>query len=157
MKGLKLGDFEIFWLNGGEFELDGGTMFGVVPKTLWLKKYTANGNKNVSHDNDHIKLLNAPLLIKTPDALVLIERRSRSDVEIDDVDFRRHEPGQHVHRILLCSRAVRPVVPYEEDVGAPRRGDARRQRAGRNDRDSHETPDCRRSSEAHLVIVPPSP
>jgi glyoxylase-like metal-dependent hydrolase (beta-lactamase superfamily II) len=73
MKGLILGDFEIFWLNGGEFELDGGTMFGVVPKTLWLKKYATDGYKNVSHDNNYIKLLNAPLLVKTPDALVLIE------------------------------------------------------------------------------------
>ena len=73
MKGLKLGDFEIFWLNGGEFELDGGTMFGVVPKSLWLKKYTEGTDKNVSFDKDFIKLLNAPLLVKTPDALVLIE------------------------------------------------------------------------------------
>ncbi len=39
MKSCKIGDFEIFWLNGGEFELDGGTMFGVVPKSLWAKKY----------------------------------------------------------------------------------------------------------------------
>jgi glyoxylase-like metal-dependent hydrolase (beta-lactamase superfamily II) len=73
MKGLKLGDFEIFWLNGGEFELDGGTMFGVVPKSLWLKKYTEGTNKNVSFDKDYIKLLNAPLLVKTPEALLLIE------------------------------------------------------------------------------------
>jgi glyoxylase-like metal-dependent hydrolase (beta-lactamase superfamily II) len=73
MKGLKLGDFEIFWLNGGEFELDGGTMFGVVPKSLWSKKFTAGGNKFISYDKDFIRLLNAPLLVKTPDALVVIE------------------------------------------------------------------------------------
>jgi len=73
MKGLKLGDFEIYWLNGGEFELDGGTMFGVVPKSLWLKKFTAEGNNTVSYDKDYIKLLNAPLLVKTREDLVLIE------------------------------------------------------------------------------------
>ena len=41
MKSYKLGDFKLFWLNGGEFELDGGTMFGVIPKALWSKKYPA--------------------------------------------------------------------------------------------------------------------
>jgi hypothetical protein len=65
MKGYKLGDFEIFWINGGEFELDGGTMFGVVPKTLWAEKYP--GVKD-----NCIKLLNYPLLIKTPDSVISI-------------------------------------------------------------------------------------
>jgi glyoxylase-like metal-dependent hydrolase (beta-lactamase superfamily II) len=73
MKSCKLGEFEIFWLNGGEFELDGGTMFGVVPKVLWSKKFHAGKGNSVSHEDNYIKLLNYPLLIKTPDALVLIE------------------------------------------------------------------------------------
>lgn len=65
-KSLKIGAIEIFWLNGGEFELDGGTMFGAVPKALWTKKYPADAD-------NYIKLLNAPLLVKTPEALVVIE------------------------------------------------------------------------------------
>ena len=73
MKSCKLGDFEIFWLNGGEFELDGGTMFGVVPKVLWSKKYPADTGDYIRHDDNYIKLLNYPLLIKTPDSLVIIE------------------------------------------------------------------------------------
>ena len=73
MKGFKLSDFEIFWLNGGEFELDGGTMFGVVPKTLWAKKYPVNEDSPDCIENNYIKLLNYPLLIKTPDSLVLVE------------------------------------------------------------------------------------
>ena len=40
MKSLKLGEIEIFWLNGGEFELDGGTMFGVVVITSYSIHYT---------------------------------------------------------------------------------------------------------------------
>jgi len=35
--GFRLGDFELTWLNGGAFELDGGALFGVVPKVLWKK------------------------------------------------------------------------------------------------------------------------
>jgi len=64
--GLKIGDFELTWLNGGTFELDGGAMFGVVPKVLWQKKYPP------SEDN-YIPLSAWPLLVRTPQALVLIE------------------------------------------------------------------------------------
>ncbi len=73
MKGTKLGNFEIFWLNGGEFELDGGTMFGVVPKALWAGKYPVDVNNPTALEENYIKLLNYPLLIKTPDLLVLVE------------------------------------------------------------------------------------
>jgi len=73
MNSLKLGDFEIFWLNGGEFELDGGTMFGVVPKVLWSKKYPADPGDDNGFEDNYIKLLNYPLLIKTPNSLVIVE------------------------------------------------------------------------------------
>ena len=65
-KGFRLGEFELFWLRGGSFELDGGAMFGVVPKALWSKKYPANEDNTIS-------MVAWPLLIKTPDSLVLIE------------------------------------------------------------------------------------
>jgi glyoxylase-like metal-dependent hydrolase (beta-lactamase superfamily II) len=66
MQGLRVGDCELFRLNGGRFELDGGAMFGVVPKILWQKKYSAD-NEN------YVPLVADPLLIRTPDTLVLIE------------------------------------------------------------------------------------
>lgn len=63
---FSLGDFELRWLNGGRFELDGGAMFGVVPRKLWEKKYP--------HDEENfITLVASPILIKTPGALILIE------------------------------------------------------------------------------------
>jgi glyoxylase-like metal-dependent hydrolase (beta-lactamase superfamily II) len=65
-KGFRLGEFELFWLGGGTFELDGGAMFGVVPKVLWSKKYPAG-------DDNTISMVARPLLIKTPESLVLIE------------------------------------------------------------------------------------
>lgn len=67
MKGpFRLGEIELFWLNGGEFELDGGAMFGVVPKVLWSKKYPVN-------DNNFIPLVAYPILVKKKDIYVLIE------------------------------------------------------------------------------------
>jgi hypothetical protein len=44
---LRLGDFELFWLRGGSFSLDGGAMFGVVPKVLWKKKYPIHQMKTM--------------------------------------------------------------------------------------------------------------
>jgi glyoxylase-like metal-dependent hydrolase (beta-lactamase superfamily II) len=69
----ELGDFTLFWLNGGEFELDGGTMFGVVPKELWSKKFPVAADDPAAPDDNHIKLLNAPLLVRTPEARVIID------------------------------------------------------------------------------------
>ena len=64
--GLKIGDFDLTWLNGGRFELDGGAMFGVVPKVLWAKKYPPT-------EDNYIPLTAWPILVRTPNNLVLIE------------------------------------------------------------------------------------
>ena len=39
---MKLGKFELQILSDGTFALDGGQMFGVVPKTLWGRKAPAD-------------------------------------------------------------------------------------------------------------------
>lgn len=67
MKGpFRLGEFELYWLNGGEFELDGGAMFGVVPKVLWSKKYPVN-------QDNYIPLVAWPILVNKKGVLILIE------------------------------------------------------------------------------------
>ena len=43
---MKFGDYECFAVETGKFELDGGAMFGVVPKILWERKIPAD-NKNL--------------------------------------------------------------------------------------------------------------
>lgn len=63
---LNLGSMSVSWLNGGDFELDGGTMYGAVPKVLWQKKYPADGE-------NYIKMLNAPLLIQRPGHNIIID------------------------------------------------------------------------------------
>lgn len=63
---LKIGTFELVWLNGGRFELDGGAMFGVVPKVLWQKRYPADAD-------NYVQLVASPILVKTPQGFVIIE------------------------------------------------------------------------------------
>ncbi len=63
---LRIGEVEIHWLRGGVFELDGGTMFGPVPKVLWEKRYPPSTDNN-------ILLFNHPMLLITPQAKLIIE------------------------------------------------------------------------------------
>jgi len=63
---LRLGDFDVYGLRDGFFYLDGGAMFGVVPKTLWEKKCPADAQ-------NRIRLALNSILVKTPAGLVLVE------------------------------------------------------------------------------------
>ena len=43
-----LGDFDLTVCTDGIYLLDGGAMFGVVPKTLWQKRISANADNQIS-------------------------------------------------------------------------------------------------------------
>lgn len=62
----RLGDFTVHALEAGLQRLDGGAMFGVVPKPLWERKIPAD-------ERNRITLAMRALLVETPDSLVLIE------------------------------------------------------------------------------------
>jgi glyoxylase-like metal-dependent hydrolase (beta-lactamase superfamily II) len=47
MHRLTLGDFELTALSDGIYHLDGGGLFGVVPKVLWSKKVEVDANNRV--------------------------------------------------------------------------------------------------------------
>ena len=65
-KSIKLGQFELSIISDGRFWLDGGTMFGVVPKVMW--------NKLISTDElNRVELSLNCLLIETPEGNVLID------------------------------------------------------------------------------------
>ncbi|HET9178194.1 MAG TPA: MBL fold metallo-hydrolase [Terriglobia bacterium] len=63
---MKLGAFEIHALSDGTFGLDGGQMFGVVPKVLWEKKLPAD-------ERNRVRLGLTCLLVKTRRYNVLVE------------------------------------------------------------------------------------
>ncbi|RBW71425.1 YtnP family quorum-quenching lactonase [Bacillus taeanensis] len=54
MEHLKIGNVSFYWLNGGVTHLDGGAMFGVVPKPLWSQKYASNANNQIELRTDPI-------------------------------------------------------------------------------------------------------
>jgi glyoxylase-like metal-dependent hydrolase (beta-lactamase superfamily II) len=66
METLKVGNILLTWLSGGVAYLDGGAMFGVVPKPLWEKKYPCN-------EKNQIELPNDPIFIQLEGKNILIE------------------------------------------------------------------------------------
>lgn len=66
MEQMKIGNMTLTWLNGGVTFMDGGAMFGVVPKPLWSKKYTHN-------EKNQIELRADPILIQVDGKNILIE------------------------------------------------------------------------------------
>jgi glyoxylase-like metal-dependent hydrolase (beta-lactamase superfamily II) len=61
-----IGDFELTIVSDGTYFLDGGAFFGVVPKTMWSKKATADALNRVDAG------LNS-LLIRTGEKNILVE------------------------------------------------------------------------------------
>jgi glyoxylase-like metal-dependent hydrolase (beta-lactamase superfamily II) len=75
-----LGDFRVHALEAGTQRLDGGAMFGVVPKPLWERRIPAD-------ERNRIPLALRCLLVETRDALVLIETGlgNKEDAKFRDI------------------------------------------------------------------------
>lgn len=62
----RLGDFELLFASDGSFLLDGGAMFGVVPKTMWQQRMPAD-------ELNQVLLGLNTVVVRTGSAVVLIE------------------------------------------------------------------------------------
>jgi glyoxylase-like metal-dependent hydrolase (beta-lactamase superfamily II) len=77
---LKIGEIEIVRLLDGTFRVDGGAMFGVVPRTLWASKAAPDRENRIT------LALNG-YLIRTPDANILLDTGVGPDAGRRVVDF----------------------------------------------------------------------
>lgn len=77
---IMIGDFEIIRLLDGTFRVDGGAMFGVVPRTLWASRAAPD------RDNRVTLALNC-YLVRTPDATLLLDTGVGPDVGRRHTDF----------------------------------------------------------------------
>jgi len=103
--GRKLGRFQLQRLSDGQFRMDGGAVFGVVPKVLWEKVKTPDARNRVT-------LATNCLLVRTPEANILIEAGvgpKLSDKEQDIYGYER-EPG------LPASLAEMGLRPEDIDL-----------------------------------------
>ena len=63
---MKIGSYDISVIETGYISLDGGAMFGVVPKTLWQKT-------NPADELNRIILALRLLLLRSPDRLIIVD------------------------------------------------------------------------------------
>jgi methylmalonyl-CoA epimerase len=63
---LSFGDFQLTTLHDGPFRLDGGAMFGVVPRPLWEAKAPPD-------DRHRIQLAMRPLLVEAPWGRMIVD------------------------------------------------------------------------------------
>ena len=64
---MTIGNYTITAIETGDFGLDGGAMFGVVPKNLWSKVY------NPGDEQNRIPMSARCLLVTSPDRTILVD------------------------------------------------------------------------------------
>jgi glyoxylase-like metal-dependent hydrolase (beta-lactamase superfamily II) len=103
MHRLNLGDYELTILSDGTYELDGGAMFGVVPKVLWEKRFRPD-------ERNMLKVGTNSLLVRDGKRTVLIETGIGSKLNEKSRAIHKHQPH------LLNSFAEVGVSPEEVDI-----------------------------------------
>lgn len=101
---MKVGDFSVRSLSDGRFALDGGAMFGVVPKVFWQKT-------NPPDERNRITLALRPLLIRTPEAVVLVDTGigTKQDAKFRDI-YRVEQPPLLIETLRSAGFAPEDVT-----------------------------------------------
>ena len=98
---MKLGDLEIHILTDARFRLDGGAMFGVVPKPLW-------GKKNPPDERNRIQLAMNCVLVRSAGKWILIETGAGDKWDAKHTDIYAFE-GELRLPDKLAAKGVKPT------------------------------------------------
>jgi glyoxylase-like metal-dependent hydrolase (beta-lactamase superfamily II) len=93
---IQLGELELTPLLDGYFRLDGGAMFGVVPKPLWEKRAPTD-------ERNRIQLATRPLLVRG-DRLMLIDAGIGNKMDARSVDIYAIDRTQNLSHSLVDLR-----------------------------------------------------
>tara|TARA_B100001250_G_scaffold165086_1_gene142076 strand:- start:585 stop:1433 length:849 start_codon:yes stop_codon:yes gene_type:complete len=63
---MKIGNYDLFSIETSEFGLDGGAMFGIIPKPIWERKAQPDGL-------NRIKMVTRSLLLSSADRKILVD------------------------------------------------------------------------------------
>src|SRR5258708_17443861 len=102
---MHLGDIEVRYLDGGNFWLDGGAMFGVVPKVFWDKKSPPD-------EKNRIPLRANSLLVRAHKKTIVIETGNGTKWEQKQRAIYAVQEGDP----LVDSLAEHRVQPHEVDL-----------------------------------------
>jgi glyoxylase-like metal-dependent hydrolase (beta-lactamase superfamily II) len=98
-----LGDFELSVFSDGTYPLDGGALFGVIPKIMWSRRVS-------SDDQNYVTVGLNSLLIRTGKQTVLVETGTGSKLSERMVKF-YGQPAQ-----LLKNLAAGGIAPEDIDI-----------------------------------------
>src|SRR5579871_1376390 len=101
---MKLGDLEFHIIDVGEFRLDGGAMFGVIPKPMWERVAPAD-------QRNRIQMRMNSLLIRAAGKLILVETGAG-----DKLDAKKRDIYALTRTPLLARLAERGVMPDQIDI-----------------------------------------
>src|SRR5512132_235719 len=104
---LTIGPYTVRFLSGGRFRLDGGAMFGVVPKVLWNRVAPAD-------ERNRIRMAMTCLLIEGDGKRVLVDAGSGTK---DDAKFRDIYAIERPEALIEDLRAA-GVAPEQVDTVA---------------------------------------
>jgi glyoxylase-like metal-dependent hydrolase (beta-lactamase superfamily II) len=102
---MQLGNWQLDTVNGGAFRMDGGVMFGVVPKALWKNVVTAD-------DENRIACANHCVLARDGNHTVLVDTGYGDKFDKLDQKFYSAELGEP----LLASLSRLGVSPEQVDT-----------------------------------------
>ena len=95
-KTIQLGDLEIVLLSDGFFYLDGGAMFGVVPKTMWEKKAQPD-------ERNRIRMAMRPALVRGGARTMLIDAGCGEKMTAKQADIYRFERTYSLQHSLAAA------------------------------------------------------
>ena len=105
---MRIGNYTLISLETGRFCLDGGAMFGVVPKVIWNKS-------NPADDRNRIELALRVLLIMSADRRILVDtgigdRWDQKFADIYGVDHSKDDIKKSLGKINLKAEDITDVI-----------------------------------------------
>jgi glyoxylase-like metal-dependent hydrolase (beta-lactamase superfamily II) len=90
---MKIGRYELFPVPAGRFRLDGGAMFGVVPKVLW-------GREHAADESNRVQMVSRSLLVAGEGRLVLVNTGMGQDWTAKERSIYAVDPEVSLERSL---------------------------------------------------------
>lgn len=105
---MKIGKYDVHIVESGYFGLDGGAMFGIIPKPLWQKT-------NPADDMNRIKLATRNLLLISDSKKILVDtgmgnKWDDKNSDIYAIDQETNSLGQSLSKINLKPEDITDVI-----------------------------------------------
>ena len=105
---MKIGKYELYIIESGTFALDGGAMFGIIPKPLWEKT-------NPPDDANRITLSTRNLLLISSNKKILVDTGMGGDwdgksKEIYNINQEEYSIDKSLKRLNLSKEQITDVI-----------------------------------------------